>query len=75
MLQKIIVYPKQSPLELDHKCNKDAAKVCTYSKKAIEIMSWLALWLKPDDPFCTEMLNVALANECRHGIDPKIDFH
>ncbi|PPS02556.1 hypothetical protein GOBAR_AA18107 [Gossypium barbadense] len=34
-----------------------------------------ALWLKPDDPFCTEMLNIALADECRHGIDPKIDFH
>ncbi|XP_021287757.1 anaphase-promoting complex subunit 6 [Herrania umbratica] len=33
-----------------------------------------ALWLKPDDPFCTEMLNVALVDECRHGIDPKIDF-
>ncbi|WRX29696.1 Tetratricopeptide repeat - like 10 [Theobroma cacao] len=33
-----------------------------------------ALWLKPDDPFCTEMLNVALVDECRQGIDPKIDF-
>lgn len=34
-----------------------------------------ALWLKPDDQFCTEMLSVALMDECRRGIDPKIEFH
>ncbi|KAI9185441.1 hypothetical protein LWI28_007247 [Acer negundo] len=33
-----------------------------------------ALWLKPDDQFCTEMLSVALGDEGRHGIDPKIEF-
>ncbi|KAK1583123.1 hypothetical protein Q3G72_021180 [Acer saccharum] len=33
-----------------------------------------ALWLKPDDQFCTEMLSVALIDEGRHGIDPKIEF-
>ncbi|THG05039.1 hypothetical protein TEA_027711 [Camellia sinensis var. sinensis] len=32
-----------------------------------------ALWLKPDDQFCTEMLTSALADECRHGIDPKTE--
>ncbi|CAL5405953.1 unnamed protein product [Camellia sinensis] len=32
-----------------------------------------ALWLKPDDQFCTEMLTLALADECRHGIDPKTE--
>ncbi|KAG9447859.1 hypothetical protein H6P81_013987 [Aristolochia fimbriata] len=31
-----------------------------------------ALWLKPDDQFCTEMLTVALEDECRHGAH-KID--
>lgn len=34
-----------------------------------------ALWLKPNDSFCTEMLNVALEDECQHGMDPKFDFH
>lgn len=34
-----------------------------------------ALWLKPDDQFCTEMLSLALVDEGRHGIDPKIEFH
>ncbi|KAH7544006.1 hypothetical protein JRO89_XS15G0085200 [Xanthoceras sorbifolium] len=33
-----------------------------------------ALWLKPDDQFCTEMLSTALVDEGRHGIDPKIEF-
>ncbi|KAH9723144.1 Anaphase-promoting complex subunit 6 [Citrus sinensis] len=33
-----------------------------------------ALWLKPDDLFCTEMLSLALVDEGRHGIDPKIEF-
>jgi len=33
-----------------------------------------ALWLKPDDQFCTEMLSVALVDECRRGVDPKIEF-
>ncbi|KAK9204196.1 hypothetical protein WN943_014454 [Citrus x changshan-huyou] len=33
-----------------------------------------ALWLKPDDQFCTEMLSLALVDEGRHGIDPKIEF-
>ncbi|KAK3198639.1 hypothetical protein Dsin_022054 [Dipteronia sinensis] len=33
-----------------------------------------ALWLKPDDQFCAEMLRVALTDEGRHGIDPKIEF-
>ncbi|KAL2247455.1 UNVERIFIED_CONTAM: Anaphase-promoting complex subunit 6 [Sesamum indicum] len=32
-----------------------------------------ALWLKPDDQFCTEMLTLALADECRLGIDPKVE--
>ncbi|KAL2466768.1 Anaphase-promoting complex subunit 6 [Abeliophyllum distichum] len=26
-----------------------------------------ALWLKPDDQFCTEMLSLALEDDCRHG--------
>ncbi|XP_058203752.1 uncharacterized protein LOC131318004 isoform X2 [Rhododendron vialii] len=30
-----------------------------------------ALWLKPDDQFCTEMLTLALVDECRHGVEPK----
>ncbi|XP_048229016.1 anaphase-promoting complex subunit 6 isoform X2 [Ricinus communis] len=34
-----------------------------------------ALWLKPDDQFCTEMLSLALVDEGRCGIDPKIEFH
>ncbi|KAK9204188.1 hypothetical protein WN943_014446 [Citrus x changshan-huyou] len=33
-----------------------------------------ALWLKPDDLFCTEMLSLALVDEGRHGIDPKLEF-
>ncbi|KAE8124690.1 hypothetical protein FH972_019555 [Carpinus fangiana] len=33
-----------------------------------------ALWLKPDDQFCTEMLSLALEDECRRGVDPKIEF-
>ncbi|KAJ6967329.1 hypothetical protein NC652_004779 [Populus alba x Populus x berolinensis] len=33
-----------------------------------------ALWLKPDDQFCTEMLSLALVDEGRRGIDPKIEF-
>ncbi|KAK9085697.1 hypothetical protein Sjap_026108 [Stephania japonica] len=28
-----------------------------------------ALWLKPDDQFCTEMLTMALLDECRYGSD------
>ncbi|KFK42244.1 hypothetical protein AALP_AA2G230100 [Arabis alpina] len=28
-----------------------------------------ALWLKPDDQFCSEMLNVALMDECQNGVD------
>lgn len=32
-----------------------------------------ALWLKPDDKFCTEMLTLALIDECRHGSDPIMD--
>ncbi|KAG8364851.1 hypothetical protein BUALT_Bualt18G0041500 [Buddleja alternifolia] len=32
-----------------------------------------ALWLKPDDQFCTEMLTLALADECRHGTEPKLE--
>ncbi|XP_010274424.1 PREDICTED: anaphase-promoting complex subunit 6 [Nelumbo nucifera] len=30
-----------------------------------------ALWLKPDDQFCTEMLTLALVDECRRGSDHK----
>ncbi|XP_075488140.1 anaphase-promoting complex subunit 6 [Primulina tabacum] len=30
-----------------------------------------ALWLKPDDQFCTEMLTMALVDECRRGTHPK----
>lgn len=30
-----------------------------------------ALWLKPDDQFCTEMLTMALVDECRHGTHPR----
>ncbi|PON98465.1 N-terminal acetyltransferase A, auxiliary subunit [Trema orientale] len=33
-----------------------------------------ALWLKPDDQFCTEMLSLALVDECRCGVDPKVEF-
>uniref|UniRef100_U5GT35 Uncharacterized protein n=1 Tax=Populus trichocarpa TaxID=3694 RepID=U5GT35_POPTR len=33
-----------------------------------------ALWLKPDDQFCTEMLSLALVDEGRRGTDPKIEF-
>ncbi|XP_024922451.2 anaphase-promoting complex subunit 6 isoform X1 [Ziziphus jujuba] len=33
-----------------------------------------ALWLKPDDQFCTEMLSLALLDECRCGADPKVEF-
>ncbi|RWR89208.1 anaphase-promoting complex subunit 6 [Cinnamomum micranthum f. kanehirae] len=32
-----------------------------------------ALWLKPDDQFCTEMLTLALVDECRSGTDQKND--
>ncbi|XP_047307026.1 anaphase-promoting complex subunit 6 isoform X2 [Impatiens glandulifera] len=32
-----------------------------------------ALWLKPDDQFCSEMLNLALIDEGRSGIDPPQD--
>lgn len=32
-----------------------------------------ALWFKPDDQFCTEMLTLALADESRHGIDPIVE--
>ncbi|KAF5728257.1 anaphase-promoting complex subunit 6 [Tripterygium wilfordii] len=28
-----------------------------------------ALWLKPDDQFCTEMLSIALVDEARRGVD------
>ncbi|XP_052179246.1 anaphase-promoting complex subunit 6 [Diospyros lotus] len=34
-----------------------------------------ALWLKPDDQFCTEMLTLALADECRFGVRTEIDSH
>ncbi|KAF2314404.1 hypothetical protein GH714_026063 [Hevea brasiliensis] len=33
-----------------------------------------ALWLKPDDQFCTEMLSLAIIDEGRSGIDPKMEF-
>lgn len=33
-----------------------------------------ALWLKPDDQFCTEMLTVALMDEANSGIDPDSEF-
>ncbi|ESQ27246.1 hypothetical protein EUTSA_v10018370mg [Eutrema salsugineum] len=33
-----------------------------------------ALWLKPDDQFCTEMLNVALMDECQNGVDSKVEL-
>ncbi|XP_010486605.1 PREDICTED: anaphase-promoting complex subunit 6-like isoform X2 [Camelina sativa] len=33
-----------------------------------------ALWLKPDDQFCTEMLNVALMDECQTGVDAKVEL-
>ncbi|KAK6154269.1 hypothetical protein DH2020_008517 [Rehmannia glutinosa] len=32
-----------------------------------------ALWIKSDDQFCTEMLTLALSDECRLGIDPKVE--
>ncbi|KAF6136670.1 hypothetical protein GIB67_016126 [Kingdonia uniflora] len=28
-----------------------------------------ALWIKPDDKFCTDMLTEALVDECRNGLD------
>ncbi|XP_052171556.1 anaphase-promoting complex subunit 6-like [Diospyros lotus] len=34
-----------------------------------------ALWLKPYDQFCTEMLTLALADECRFGVRTEIDSH
>ncbi|KAL6999638.1 Cell division cycle protein 16 [Sarracenia purpurea var. burkii] len=34
-----------------------------------------ALWLRPDDQFCTEMLTLALVDECRHGLEPKTESH
>ncbi|XP_019187177.1 PREDICTED: anaphase-promoting complex subunit 6 [Ipomoea nil] len=34
-----------------------------------------ALWLEPDDKFCTEMLTLALADECRYGTIPRIESH
>ncbi|KAL3503103.1 hypothetical protein ACH5RR_037552 [Cinchona calisaya] len=33
-----------------------------------------ALWLKPDDQFCTEMLTLALVEESQQGISHKFDF-
>lgn len=30
-----------------------------------------ALWIKPDDQFCTEMLTVALQDECQLSMNPK----
>ncbi|KAI3441465.1 TPR_REGION domain-containing protein [Psidium guajava] len=33
-----------------------------------------ALRLKPDDQFCTEMLSLALVDECRHGVDSKLEY-
>ncbi|XP_010537723.1 PREDICTED: anaphase-promoting complex subunit 6 [Tarenaya hassleriana] len=33
-----------------------------------------ALWLKPDDQFCTEMLSVALMDECQHGTDSNVEL-
>ncbi|KDP30666.1 hypothetical protein JCGZ_16222 [Jatropha curcas] len=33
-----------------------------------------ALWLKPDDQFCTDMLSLAVVDEGRRGIDPKMEF-
>ncbi|KAL9679328.1 hypothetical protein QQ045_017186 [Rhodiola kirilowii] len=32
-----------------------------------------ALWLKPHDQFCTEMLTQALIDECHHGTDSKTE--
>lgn len=32
-----------------------------------------ALWIKTDDQFCTEMLTLALSDECRLGINPKVE--
>ncbi|KAF9621856.1 hypothetical protein IFM89_028444 [Coptis chinensis] len=34
-----------------------------------------ALWLKPDDQFCTDMLTVALVDECRSGSDHRDGSH
>lgn len=34
-----------------------------------------ALWLKPDDQFCTEMLTVALIDECRRGSNHRSESH
>ncbi|XP_057795977.1 anaphase-promoting complex subunit 6 [Salvia miltiorrhiza] len=31
-----------------------------------------ALWIKPDDQFCTEMLTLALQDECQLGTNPKV---
>lgn len=33
-----------------------------------------ALWLKPEDQFCTEMLSIALVDECRRDVDHKVEF-
>ncbi|XP_010060710.2 anaphase-promoting complex subunit 6 [Eucalyptus grandis] len=33
-----------------------------------------ALRLKPDDQFCTEMLSLALIDECRRGVDSKFEY-
>ncbi|XP_050368000.1 anaphase-promoting complex subunit 6 [Argentina anserina] len=33
-----------------------------------------ALWIKPDDQFCTEMLSLALADECHGNVDHRTEF-
>ncbi|KAF7123440.1 hypothetical protein RHSIM_Rhsim12G0175500 [Rhododendron simsii] len=47
----------------------------THSKCPVILSIYQALWLKPDDQFCTEMLTLALVDECRHGVEPKSDSH
>ncbi|KAF7135323.1 hypothetical protein RHSIM_Rhsim08G0243300 [Rhododendron simsii] len=56
----------QSPRVLGfHQSSDNFTAAITYYHKV--------LWLKPDDQFCTEMLTLALVDECRHGVEPKID--
>lgn len=38
------------------------------------LLNLQALWLKPDDQFCTEMLNVALMDECQTGVDSTVEL-
>lgn len=46
----------------------------TWFESARIVISTQALWLKPDDQFCTEMLSMALLDECRYGANPNIEF-